>query len=205
MKMPENDGRKPLAYAESGALVALLVPSDAHHKDAVRIFHAMWRAGYRIVVSPLTLMETFAAIRKKITASNRCRSGSEDERAGAEALVRESVRASHRLLNKFVKQDIIEIIEPENWSPDLLLLYAKVLEHEGYVLPAGKGRPFRYRGVGSCDWLQFALARHLGAAVILTTDAAFADIEGNDDEFGHIRIQMASGQLIDGPLASGAA
>ena len=203
--MPENDGRKPLAYAESGALVALLVPGDAHHEGAVRTLYAMWRAGYRIVVSPLTLMETLAAIRKKITTSNRCRSGSEEERAGVEARAQNAVDDALELLDKKVKEEVLEIMEPENWSPDLLLLYAKVLEHAGYVLPAKKGRPFRYRGVGSCDWLQFALARHLGAAVIFTTDAAFADIEGGDDEFGHIRIQMASGPLADGPPASGAA
>ena len=122
-----------------------------------------------------------------------------------DAHVQSTVKEALRLLNWMVKQGIIEIIEPENWSPDLLLLYAKVLEHAGYVLSVGKGRPFRYRGVGSCDWSHFALAKYLlGAEVILTADVAFADIAGNDDEFGHILVQLASGPLV-GPLAAGAA
>lgn len=98
----------------------------------------------------------------------------------------------------------LRIIVPKDWSPDLFLLCLKVFEHAGYVVPAGKGRSFRYRIVGSCDWFHFALAEYLGAAVICTTDAAFADIAGNDDEFGHILVQMASGPLV-GPLAAGSA
>ena len=159
--------------------------------------------GYRIIVSSLTRMETFGSIRKKFATSIKCRSGSEGERAGVDAHVRNAVKDAFGLLDEMVNQGIIEIIEPEDWSPDLFLLYTKVLEHAGYVLHVKKGRPFRYRGVGSCDWLHFALARYLGAKAILTADAAFADIAGNDDEFGHIVIQMASGPLA-GPLAAGA-
>ena len=204
MKMSKNDTRKIFVYAESSSLFAALVPTDAHHQDVVKMLDEIQRRGFRIVVSLLTLMETFASIRRKSTTSNMCRLGSEEERAGVEAHVQNIVNAAFKLLDKLVKQGIIEIIEPENWSPDLLLLYAKLLEHAGYVLPVDKGRPFRHRAVGSYDWLHFALAKYLGAVAILTTDVAFADIAGNDDEFGHILIQLASEPLV-GPLAAGAA
>ena len=202
--MPANNEDEPSVYAESSSVFAALVPHDAHHQDVVKMLKEIRRRGYRVVVSPLTLMETFASIRRKSTTSNMCRLGSEDERAGVEAHVQNTVNDARRRLRRLVKQGIIEIIEPENWSPDLLLLYAKVLKHAGYVLPVDKGRPFRHRAVGSYDWLHFALAKYLGAVAILTTDVAFADIAGNDDEFGHILIQLASEPLI-GPLAAGAA
>lgn len=204
MRMLKNNGKKLSVYPESSALFAALVPTDAHHQDVVRMLDEMWRSGYRIIVSLLTLMETFASIRRKSTTLNTCRLGSEEERASVEAHVQNAVKDARRRLSRLVEQGIIEIVEPENWSPDLLLLYAKVFEHAGYVLPVDKGRPFRHRAVGSYDWLHFALAKYLGAVAILTTDMAFADIAGNDDEFGHILIQLASEPLI-GPLASGAA
>ena len=204
MTMPANSEDDPIVYPESSALFAALVPTDAHHQDVVNMLNEMWRSGYRIIVSLLTLMETFASIRRKSTTSKTCRSGSEDERAGVEAHVQGIVTTAFGLLDKLVNEGIIEIVEPENWSPDLLLLYAKLLEHAGYVLPVDKGRPFRHRAVGSYDWLHFALAKYLGAVAILTTDVAFADIAGNDDEFGHILIQLASEPLV-GPLAAGAA
>ena len=40
--------------------------------------------------------------------------------------------------------------------------------------------------------------------MICTTDAAFADIAGSDDVFGHIMVQLTSGPLV-GPLAGGGA
>ncbi len=72
-------------------------------------------------------------------------------------------------------------------------------EHAGRAVYSKGGRFYRYRGVGPCDWLQFELAEYANASVICTTDAAFADIEGNDEDFGHIRIQMTNASLI-GPL-----
>lgn len=75
-----------------------------------------------------------------------------------------------------------------------------MIEQVGRAVHTGKGKNYRYRGVGSYDWLNFLLARDSGATVICTTDAAFADIEGNDSEFGHIRIQMAGAPPIAGAL-----
>ena len=43
----------------------------------------------------------------------------------------------------------------------------------------------------------FALALDAGAVAICTTDAAFADIAGNDGVFGHIKIQLTGDPLID--------
>ena len=91
-------------------------------------------------------------------------------------------------------------MDSERRSPDIEILYGKVLEHSGRVVPAPKGDECRHLGVGSCDRADFWLARSFGAAVICTTDGAFADIPGRDDEFGGIVVQLASGPLA-GPLA----
>ena len=141
--MAKNNGGMPSVYAESSALLAVLVPGDLHHRDAVEMFDKIRGRGYRIIVSSLTLMETFGSIRKKFATSIKCRSGSEGERAGVDAHVRNAVKDAFGLLDEMVNQGIIEIIEPEDWSPDLFLLYTKVLEHAGYVLHVKKGRPFR--------------------------------------------------------------
>ena len=55
----------------------------------------------------------------------------------------------------------------------------------------------RHLGIDACDWPQIAFADAAGASAICTTDTAFADIVGNDAEFGHLKVQLTSGPLID--------
>lgn len=95
------------------------------------------------------------------------------------------------------EQGFLRIVELRNWSPDLALLSGKAREHAGRVVRSADGLNHRYIGIMSCNWLHFPLAEHAGAAAICTADAAFADIEGNDEDFGHIKIQMTDGPLID--------
>ena len=188
------------AYLDSSMIVALALVIDLHHAGAIRTYTALREGGYRLVTSRLAVMESIGAVRKKITVLHRHRSGSEEERAGADAEAARAVEGMLGFISNLVKQGTLKIAEPVGWSPDFALLYGRVIEHAGYAVHSGRGRTYRYRGVGSCDWLHFLLARDLGASVICTADAAFADIEGNDGEFGHIRIQMAGGPLIAGVL-----
>ena len=68
---------------------------------------------------------------------------------------------------------------------------AKMWEHPGYAVPGARGQPCRHRGVGPHDWLHFEFAARAGASIICTTDAALADVAGNDAVYGHIRILLA--------------
>ena len=72
-----------------------------------------------------------------------------------------------------------------------------MLEHEGRTAPGVGGQRCRHVGVGPFDWAHFALALGARAEAICTTDAAFADIAGSDDMFGHIKIQLTRDPLID--------
>ncbi len=196
---------RPIAYLDSGALMALAIPADMHHDDAVRVCNAaVRRGGYRLVTSHLAVMEAIAVVRKRVTTSHRLRSGTEEERAGVDA---DAGRATDDMLKRvddMANSGFLRIVELEDWAPDLAFLRGKVHMHAGRAVRIAGGRIYRYRGIGSCDWLHFAIAKIIGASVICTTDAAWADIEGNDEEFGHIRIQTTGGPLI-APLIGGGA
>ena len=101
------------------------------------------------------------------------------------------------------RQRSLKIVQPEEWFPNVSLLHAKMLEHAGRTAPGVGGQRCRHIGVGAFDWAHFAFALYAGAVAICTTDAAFADIAGNDATFGHIKIQLARDPLID--LLAGAA
>ena len=187
-------------YLDSSILVALFDPDDMHHDDAVRAFRAIMRKGCRAVTSRLAVMEAVAVARKKAARSHRCGPEGAEELVDVEAHVQDAADDMVKFVDRMADEDILTIIDSKVWSPDLELLYGKMLEHAGHVVPATKGSRFRHRAVGSCDWLHFWLALIAGAAMICTADRAFADIPGRDDRFGGIAVQLASGPLA-GPLA----
>ena len=187
-------------YLDSSMLVALFDPDDMHHVDAVRVFRAMVKMGYKMITSLLAVMEAVAAVRKKAARSHRCNSESAREMAGVEANMHDMAGGMAEFVDEMVKGKTLRIMDLKGRSPDLEILYGKVLKHAGSVVPVAKGNMFRYRGIGSCDWLHFWLALAFGAAVICTADKAFADIPGRDEEFGGIAVQLTSEPLAT-PLA----
>ena len=187
-------------YLDGRFLAALFDPNDVHHVGAAKVFQAIVRSKCRMVTSLLAVMEAVAAVRKKTARSHRCRTEGAEELAGVEARVQDAAGGMAAFVDKMVKGRILRIMDSKGRSPDLELLYGKVLEHSGRVVPAPEGDECRHIGVGSCDWLDIWLARAFGAAVICTTDRALADIPGRDDEFGGIAVQLASAPLA-GPLA----
>ena len=128
-----------------------------------------------------------------------CRSGDDDERRAADERARGAAAALLDLVDDMKGHGRLEVVDMEGRPPDLAVLCGRMLEHAGYTVPGSKGQTCRHRGIGSYDWLHIAFARDAGVAVICTTDAAFADIAGSDDEFGHIGIQPTSTGAV-GPL-----
>ena len=187
-------------YLDSGVLVALFDPDDMHHDDAVGVFRAITRRGYKMVTSLLAVMEAIAVARKKAARSHKCGPEGAEEMAGVEAHMQDAAGDMAKFVANMVGEGLLRVMDSKGWSPDLEILYDKLLEHSGRVVPATRDSRFRHRAVGSCDWLHFWLAMIFGAAMICTTDTAFADIPGRDDEFGGIAVQLTSAPLA-GPLA----
>ena len=94
------------------------------------------------------------------------------------------------------KRGILKIMKQKRLPLDFAGMCDNALDHKGCAVDDG-GRMYRYRGIGAYDLVHYAFAEDAGASVIITSDAAFADIEGNDDKFGHIRVQLTGGPLID--------
>ena len=193
----DDEGRALVVYAESSAIVAISVPDDMHHDGAALIFNAVRELGYcRLVTSEWAIAEAAVAIRKKITRSHRMRTGSEEERAAVDAEADEVVTQMFERMIGMEKRGHLVIMGIKDLPIDIASSPAKVHEHVGRAVRDARGKFYRYRGVGPCDWPQFALAKHANASVIITSDVAFADIEGNDKDFGHIKIQMINAPLI---------
>lgn len=185
-------------YLDSGVIAAFALIFDMHHLDAYRVLDAARRSGCRIITSRLAIMESIGVVRRRTAETHKRRSGSGGELAGMEAHVREAVSNMFRLLQGLEDAGILSVVEIDDRTLDLALLQRKVVEHVGRIrVPAANGKRFRHIGIGACDWLHIWIAKCIGADVICTNDAAFAEIVGNDDEFGHIRVQVTSGPLID--------
>ena len=137
-------------YLDSSMLVALFDPDDMHHVDAVRVFRTMVRRGHKMITSLLAVMEAVAAVRKK-ARSHKCKSESAEELAGAEADVLSMAGGMAEFVDEVVDSGFLEIIGLKGRSPDLELLYGKVLKHAGRVMPAASCRPSRATGSGTVE------------------------------------------------------
>ena len=190
------------AYVEASVLVAKTVIEDVHHADAARVLDEAARGGWRLITTYAVILEVIDAVRRKVIASHRRQSGGEEERAGVEASAEDAVARTIRITKDMVNQGILEIVSTESKPLDYSSLCDKALAHRGRAVYAVSSKSYRHRGIGAFDLMHYAFARDAGASVIITSDAAFADIEGSDDEFGHIRVQLTGEPLI-GPLGGG--
>lgn len=188
---------EPRVYYDSGIIVAVgRGPVDMHYGDVVRVPDAVERGGCQGVTSLLAIMEAVDVTRKRSTESYKYRSGSDRERKFIDRRAGGSVTTLLSNVCAMERRRLLQIIKPRRRF-GLSLMYAKLLKYAGHTAPGIPGRRCRYSGVGPYDLEHFALALDAGAAAICTTDAAFAHIVGNDDMFGHIKIQLASDPLID--------
>ena len=177
--------------------MALPIANDAHHGDASAAYGAAVRSGRGPTAPHPAAMEAVGAVRKKITTSQRPRSGSRDERAGVEARAETAVAHTPRITRSMAKRDFPRAVEPRGRSPDLPLPCGRMPVHRGFAVHSAKSRTYRHRGIGPCDLMHHAFARDAGASMIAASDAAFADMEGGDDMFGSISVQMTGSPLID--------
>ena len=197
-----RDGRDgtPAVYLDAGVLAALSMgQDDMHCAGASGACAAAWQGRCRVITSLLAVMEAVGAIRKRVTVAQRCRSEGVGERGVVDSIVQEAVNTLLALVDRMKEQDRLRVVELDGWSPDLAGLYGKMLEHAGFTVPGHKGQICRHRGIGFPDWLHIAFARDARAAVICTTDKAFVDIAGSDDEFDHIQVQLTGVGAV-GPL-----
>ena len=167
-----------------------------HHAGTVRVFDAAKRNDFRLITSPLGIAETIGVVRKRTAASYKYRPGHSEDMYYVDDRVNEVVAGATITLHDLSKQGFLTIMHMPGWYLDQLRIYSKMLEHPGRTVPGWKNF-CRHLGINPCDWPHFAFADAAGASAICTTDTAFADIVGNDAEFGHIKIQLTSGPLID--------
>ena len=191
---------KPIAYLDTGVLVALaLGTADMHHDGAVGACDEAVRGGYQLVTSQLAIMEMIGVVRRRITASHKCRPGNSGDYQAADADARRAVAHALALINNMKTEGLLTIVGENGWSPNTVLVQRKMLEYPGRTVSGKHSRTCRHRGIGAYDWFHFELADDAGASVIYTTDAALADIAGNDSEFGHIQVRLVGGPPPDPP------
>ena len=115
-----------------------------------------------------------------------------------DGLVKRGVAGLFKLVGD-LKEQGLTIVELEGWPIDFAAAGANMLDHPGHVVLHSRGSPCRYRGLGLNDWLHMAYALAAGAAVICTSDRAFADVCGSAGEFERMQVQMADAREA-GPI-----
>ena len=203
-RAPRGSGNaKPVAYLDTGVLVALaLGTADMHYDCAVRACIEAVRDGYQLATSPLAVMEMIGVVRRRITMSHKCRPGNSGDYQAADADARRAVSHALALVNNMKAEGLLTIVGKVGWSPDTVLVQRKLLEYPGRTVSGEHSRTCRHRGIGPYDWFHFELAEDAGASVIYTTDAALADVTGSDSEFGHIQVRLVGGPPPDPPPAA---
>ena len=173
--------------------------ADRHYAGVVAALAAARQNGWIAVTSWFAVMEAAGVVRKRITEGHRYRSGSGEEREAVDRIVRGAVDELLDLVDSMKTEERLRIVELDGWFPAPSRILSKMLEHAGFTVPGRAGQICRYRGIGLLDWLHIMFARAANATAICTTDKAFADIAGNDGEFGPVQIQLTSVGAI-GPL-----
>lgn len=189
-----------IAFLDAGVLVALyLGVADRQYAGVVAALAAAQNNGWILITSRFAVMEAVGVIRRRITEDHRYRSGSDREREEVDKIVRGAINDFLDLVGSMKDQSILRVVEIEGRLPNPAAVHAKMMEHAGYTVPGRTGRICRYRGIGIFDWVHIMFARAARADAICTTDKAFADVAGNDAEFGHIMMQLTNVGPI-GPL-----
>ena len=180
------------AFYDSGMIVALARGrADPHYEGVARLDAFAEQNDWSVITSPLAVMESVSVVRRRAAMSHKYRSGGDGEMAAVDAKVRRAADNLRRSMSDMASRRRFRIVDHGSRPLNFALLEAKMWEHPGYAVPGARGQPCRHRGVGPHDWLHFESAARAGASIICTTDAALADVEGNDAEFGHIRILLA--------------
>ena len=101
-----------------------------------------------------------------------------------------------KVTDNMFRQGILKIMKQKRVPLDFADMCKNALDHKERAVDDG-GKMYRHRGIGSFDMIHYTFAEGANASVIITSDAALADIEGSDDMFGHIRVQLTGEPLID--------
>ena len=194
--MAQGGKGRETAFYDSGMIVALARGTeDPHYEGVARLDAFAEQNDWSVITSPLAAMESVNVVRRRTAMSHKYRSGGDGEMAAVDDKVRRAADNLRRNMSDMTRQERLTIVDHDGRPPNFALLEAKMWEHPGYAVPGARGQPCRHRGVGPHDWLHFESAARAGASIICTTDAALADVEGNDAEFGHIRILLAKDPL----------
>ena len=94
------------------------------------------------------------------------------------------------------EQDRVAVMDLAGWSPNIVLLCAKMRRRPGYAAPGARGQTRGHKGIGPHDLPLLESAARAGAAIACASDAALADIARDDAEFGHIRILLAGDPIL---------
>ena len=190
--MAQGGRAREIAFYDTGMLVALARgPEDPHYEGAARLDAFARQNKWRVITSPLAIMEAVDVVRKRAAMSHRYRSGSDKEMEAVDDYVRLDGADLLRVITEMIIQGSLDIVDLGVWSPNLAVLMAKMWEHPGHTAPGARGQTYRHRGIGPYDWLLLDFANRAKATIVCTTDAALAGIAGNDAEFGHMRFMLA--------------
>ena len=201
---PHGLGDRPVIYSDAGPLAAYARGKAGKRRaGAVGVFNAARRSGCRLAASPQAVAETVGAVRKRTAASYRYGPGRSGDLRHADGRVNGAASGAAGILDDLNKRGFLAIMHMPDRRLGQIRAYSKMIERPGRAVP-GRKDFCRHPGIDARDRPQIALAEAAGASAICTTDTAFADIVGNDAEFGHIKVQPTSAPLT-GLLSGGGA
>ena len=114
--MAQGGEIEEIAFYDTGMIVALARgPADPHYEGVARLDAFARRNKWRVITSPLAIMEAVDVVRKRTATSHRYRSGSGKERAAVDAEVRLAAADLHEIVTDMTIQGRLVTVDHEGW------------------------------------------------------------------------------------------
>lgn len=110
--MDSEDKGKPIAYLDTGVFLAMFAPGDEGYENSDRVRRAAQKKEYRLLISPVVLVESVALIQKGFELSRERGRGGSSGVEGADAGVRGAVDSMFRHLDRMIRLGILEVAAP---------------------------------------------------------------------------------------------
>lgn len=110
--MDSEDKSKPIVYLDTGVFLAMFAPGDEGYENSDRVRRAAQKKEYRLLISPIVIVESVALIQKGFALSRERGQGGPAGAEGTDAGAQGAVDSMLRHIDRLIRLGILEVAAP---------------------------------------------------------------------------------------------